>query len=339
LAQIGDQYFVAALLDELVADPALLSAWTTEFAGRDPITLAVLAGTVPPANAADAMRTVMETAGVPDEPAAASLMLLSAPLASPAGDELLGNALFLYSRAPGPGPLRRLARVDDRSLELVRFRLSQLIDPQEGRRRDADPDEPWARCWHPVDVTTGRHSYWGRAIPPAFHSYRFGGHVNIGSFCSISNDVRFHVSGQHRMDVMTTSVLTEIGLCGPPGHNPPLPPITIEHDVWIGHGATILAGVTIATGAVVGACAVVASDVRPYAIVVGNPAREIRRRFSDEECDLLLASHWWEMDDDQLRGVVGEIFSSDVREFVRAVDAVRRAAISVPEGPVPEQVP
>ena len=55
-----------------------------------------------------------------------------------------------------------------------------------------------------------------------------------------------------------------------------------------------MSGVTVGDGAVVGACAVVASDVRPYAVVVGNPAREIRRRFSDAQVDALLGIAWWD---------------------------------------------
>ena len=51
----------------------------------------------------------------------------------------------------------------------------------------------------------------------------------------------------------------------------------------------------IATGAVV------VSDVEPYAIVGGVPAREIRKRFDDEQVAYLLASRWWERPFDELR--------------------------------------
>ena len=56
----------------------------------------------------------------------------------------------------------------------------------------------------------------------------------------------------------------------------------IESDVWIGTRAVILAGVTIGRGAVVAAGAVVTRSVEPYAIVAGNPARLIRKRWDDE---------------------------------------------------------
>src|SRR5690606_41455691 len=54
-------------------------------------------------------------------------------------------------------------------------------------------------------------------------------------------------------------------------------PIVIEDNVWLGGGAIVLPGVTIGRDAVVGAGAVVTRDVPPGAVVVGNPARVVRR--------------------------------------------------------------
>lgn len=59
------------------------------------------------------------------------------------------------------------------------------------------------------------------------------------------------------------------------------PGVIIEDDVWIGSRAIILAGVTIGRGAVVAAGAVVTRSVEPYAIVAGNPARMIRKRWDE----------------------------------------------------------
>lgn len=53
-------------------------------------------------------------------------------------------------------------------------------------------------------------------------------------------------------------------------------PVVIRDRAWIGFNVSILKGVTIGEGAVVGACAVVARDVPPHSVVVGNPARVVR---------------------------------------------------------------
>ena len=52
-------------------------------------------------------------------------------------------------------------------------------------------------------------------------------------------------------------------------------PVVIDDDAWLGFNVAVLKGVTIGRGAVVGACAVVVDDVPPFAIVVGNPARQV----------------------------------------------------------------
>ncbi len=71
--------------------------------------------------------------------------------------------------------------------------------------------------------------------------------------------------------------------------------IVVGNDVWIGFEAVILAGVTIGDGAIVGARAVVTKDVPPYTIVGGVPARPIRKRFSEETVEALLAMQWWNL--------------------------------------------
>jgi len=71
----------------------------------------------------------------------------------------------------------------------------------------------------------------------------------------------------------------------------PLP--VLEHDVWVGQQVILARGITLHTGCVVGAGSVVTKDVPPYTIVAGNPARAIRKRFSAELCQRLLATQWW----------------------------------------------
>jgi virginiamycin A acetyltransferase len=56
----------------------------------------------------------------------------------------------------------------------------------------------------------------------------------------------------------------------------------VGHDVWIGMGATIMPGVKIVDGPVVAARSVVTRDIEPYAVVGGNSAKAIKKRFSEE---------------------------------------------------------
>jgi len=98
-----------------------------------------------------------------------------------------------------------------------------------------------------------------------------------------------------------------------------MPRTTIGNDVWIGHGAKVRAGVTVGHGAVVGMGAIVTRDVRPYAIVVGNPAQEIGRRFDDETVSALLKSRWWDFDDEKLR--------SAAEDFMDPVSFLRKEGV------------
>jgi maltose O-acetyltransferase len=55
-------------------------------------------------------------------------------------------------------------------------------------------------------------------------------------------------------------------------------PVIIEDDVWIGMRAIILPGVRVGRSSIIGAGAVVAKDIPPFSIVVGNPGRVVRKR-------------------------------------------------------------
>lgn len=77
--------------------------------------------------------------------------------------------------------------------------------------------------------------------------------------------------------------------------------IIIGSDVWIGRNAVLLGGITIGHGAIIGAFSVVASDVPPYAVVVGNPATVKRYRFSQAQIDALLEIQWWNKPDSWIK--------------------------------------
>ncbi len=129
------------------------------------------------------------------------------------------------------------------------------------------------------------------------------GELTIGKFCSISHDVTILVDGNHNMDAVTTYPLSAGFLSlehNRPVNYPCKRHVTIGNDVWIGYGVTILPGVTIGDGAVVGAGAVITKDVEPYAIVAGNPAALLRKRFDDETIAKLLKLQWWSWSDEKI---------------------------------------
>ena len=96
--------------------------------------------------------------------------------------------------------------------------------------------------------------------------------------------------------------------------------VSIGPDVWIGHGAILMPGVAVGTGAVVGAGAVVTHDVAPYTIVVGVPARPLRRRFSAAIEAALLRIAWWDWEKDRLAAALEDFRRLDVEAFVRKYD-------------------
>lgn len=77
----------------------------------------------------------------------------------------------------------------------------------------------------------------------------------------------------------------------------------LGNDVWIGDNVAIRRGIKVGHGAVVGLGAVVTKDVEPYSIVVGNPARPVKSRFTDEQISDLLELEWWTLDLDDLKGI------------------------------------
>jgi len=93
--------------------------------------------------------------------------------------------------------------------------------------------------------------------------------------------------------------------------------LVIGNDVWIGYNATIMAGVTIGDGAIIATNATITKNVAPYTIVGGNPAVELRKRFSDEQIQLLLELKWWNWEPEKITGNLPLLTNTDV-EALRA---------------------
>lgn len=72
--------------------------------------------------------------------------------------------------------------------------------------------------------------------------------------------------------------------------------IVVGHDVYIGAFAKLRRGITVGDGAIIGAYSVVAKDVPPYAVVVGNPARIVKYRYHEDQISSLRKLEWWNFD-------------------------------------------
>jgi virginiamycin A acetyltransferase len=107
--------------------------------------------------------------------------------------------------------------------------------------------------------------------------------LQIGNYVSIADGVVFVLGGQHQTKTFTTfPIRAYFTRVNNNLDSQTKGAIVIEDEVWIGSEVIILSGVNIGRGAIVGAGAVITKDIPPYAIVVGNPARIIKYRFSEE---------------------------------------------------------
>ncbi len=143
--------------------------------------------------------------------------------------------------------------------------------------------------------------------------------VVVGKYCSIADQVTLFCGGAHRTSLVSTWPF-DIRLRSAPEHGSRTykkqAPTRIGNDVWIAFGATIMAGLTIGNGAVIGPCAVVFDNVAPYAVVRGNPAAEIRRRFDAATIEALQAIAWWDWPESTIRDRHDDFFLP-VSDFVR----------------------
>jgi len=97
--------------------------------------------------------------------------------------------------------------------------------------------------------------------------------------------------------------------------------MVIGNDVWIGLEATIMPGVTIGDGAIIGAKSVVTHNVEPYSVVAGNPARVIKKRFSDETIKRLLKIQWWNWPIQTIETHRDVITGNDIDAFERLCES------------------
>ena len=127
----------------------------------------------------------------------------------------------------------------------------------------------------------------------------------FGKYCSIASSCTFFLGGNHVYERTSTWLHDNIKEPGIVSNGN----ITIGNDVWIGYRATVMSGVTIGDGAVIAANTNVVKDVEPYTIVGGNPVKQIKKRFSEEDIEFLLELKWWDWTDDKIEENKEVLFS------------------------------
>ena len=142
----------------------------------------------------------------------------------------------------------------------------------------------------------------------------------IGKFCMIASGAKFIMNGgNHLSQSLSSYPFAIFGLDWQHAMDGKTYPnkgdIVIGNDVWIGHNATIMAGVTIGDGAIIATNATVIKDVAPYSIVGGNPAVQIKKRFSQPVIDKLLQLKWWDWDIRKITANVQYLTGGDITEL------------------------
>ncbi|TVP74167.1 MAG: antibiotic acetyltransferase [Rhodobacteraceae bacterium] len=155
------------------------------------------------------------------------------------------------------------------------------------------------------------------------HHFDFvGDQLVIGPFCAFATGCRIVMNGaNHAMSGFSTYPFNIFGAGWEQGFDPATweaecrGDTVIGADVWVGTEAWIMPGVTIGPGAIIAAKAVVTRDVAPYAVVAGNPAREIRRRFEKQTIASLLDIAWWDWPVEQITRNLDAIRGRDLERL------------------------
>lgn len=145
----------------------------------------------------------------------------------------------------------------------------------------------------------------------------------VGNFCSIASNCNVYLGGNHRTDWVTTFPFGHIhqnvfNKFGGAGHPSTKGDVIIGNDVWIGADVTIMSGVTIGDGAVIANNSHVVKDVEAYSLVGGNPARLIKRRFTQEQINKLLQIKWWYWEDDKINKITPLLCNQDIEKFIQS---------------------
>lgn len=151
------------------------------------------------------------------------------------------------------------------------------------------------------------------------------GRTALGKFCTVARNCEVGVAN-HPIDWLSTLGNMQSYFPRHPdiGRAPNFPmtahsPTTIGNDVWLGCGVVVRSGVSIGNGAVIAASAVVVSDIEPYAIYGGIPAKLIRYRFPADIISELQALEWWDLPTDQ----IATLTRNDIKACIQQIRSAK----------------
>lgn len=146
-------------------------------------------------------------------------------------------------------------------------------------------------------------------------SYTFSAisnNIAVGNYSSIAEGCFFHDPDDNHLCKVDRKTVFTTNWFQPGGGSD----IVIGNDVWIGQGVRILPSIKIGDGAIIGAGTVLAKDVPPFAVVVGNPQVIKRFRFTEEQIALLLEIKWWDWPKDKI--MENKELMRDINRFLEA---------------------
>ena len=166
-------------------------------------------------------------------------------------------------------------------------------------------------------MRVGEFTYGHKGIKQKFANK--DGQLTIGKYCSIAEGLTVWLGGNHNMDYISTYPFGLVHrdkfkyVC--PNQPSTNGHVVIGNDVWIGANVTIMSGVTVGDGAVIANNAHVVKDVEPYSLVGGNPAREIKKRFSEEDIKFLLDLKWWDKEHAEVNRISKILCSNNIEKL------------------------
>jgi virginiamycin A acetyltransferase len=144
----------------------------------------------------------------------------------------------------------------------------------------------------------------------------------IGKFCAIAAETRFIMTGDHKLDAISTYPFPIFGNGWESAFNvhdlPVKGDIIVGNDVWFGYDSLVMNGVTIGNGAIIASRAVVVKDVPAYSIVAGNPARVVKMRFDEKTIERLQKIAWWDWNIEKINKHLKLICHLDIDQLEKA---------------------